>query len=419
MADSIMDQLVNDQPRAGCGRILVVGIGGGGGNAVKNMMDQGLTGVEFICANTDLQALEANPAPTRIQLGEKLTRGLGAGSDPVVGRDAALESQQALEEALAGADMVFVTAGMGGGTGTGAAPVVAEIARAQKSLTVAVVTRPFSHEGRKRIANAQAGIDELSRNVDCLIIIPNDRLMACAPKKTPLRELLARANDVLFYGVKGISDVITHPGFLNLDLMDVRTCMSNEGLALMGMGTGKGENRAEEAVNGAIQSPLLEDISLSTAKAVLYNITAPEDITGEETEVIAEKIHSSVPDDANIFFGLVFDNSLDDEIRVTVVATGIEAQPELGEPPAAAPQPSPRKTPAAPQEPAAKAEPQPAVVSRQDFRESSRKRWAQEKGVIPKGDDYPYPGSGGFGGSDINYDETRLEVPTFIRKGVD
>ena len=325
MSESIYDQIedVQEAPVTGA-RILVIGVGGGGGNAVQYMMERDLAGVEFVCANTDVQALNRNPAATHIQLGEKLTKGLGAGANPDVGRQAANESQQLIEEAVGNAEMVFITAGMGGGTGTGAAPIVAEIARKNGALTVGVVTRPFAFEGKKRAGYADAGIEELSKHVDCLITIPNDRIMTFAPKKTPLRELMRRANDVLYFGVKGISDVITCPGYINLDFADVRTCMQEAGLALMGMGTGSGENRAEEAAHNAITSPLLEDVSLNSARAILYNITAPEDITGEEMELIGEMIREQVPDDANIMAGVVFDDSLQNEIRVTVVATGIE-----------------------------------------------------------------------------------------------
>ena len=282
MSESIMDQIENiQQGNTGNAKILVVGVGGGGGNAVQNMIELGLTGVDFVCANTDLQALNKNPAPTRVQLGEKLTRGLGAGANPDVGRDAANESIQNIQTALQGAEMVFVTCGMGGGTGTGAAPIVAQVAKEMGALTVGVVTRPFKFEGTKRANYARDGIEELSKHVDCLITIPNDRILTFAPKKTPLKELMRKANDVLYFGVKGISDVITCPGYVNLDFADVRTCMHESGLALMGMGSGHGENRAEDAAQSAIASPLLDDVSLESAKAILYNITAPEDISGE------------------------------------------------------------------------------------------------------------------------------------------
>lgn len=440
MAESIMDQ-IDDDSFAGGARILVVGVGGGGGNAVKNMIDMGLKGVEFICANTDLQALKSNPAPVRLQLGEKLTRGLGAGSRPEVGREAAMESVQSIQEALANADMVFVTAGMGGGTGTGAAPVVAETAKKVGALTVGVVTRPFSYEGKVRAANAQAGIDELSKHVDCLISIPNDRIMALAPKKTPMRELMAKANDVLYFGVKGISDVITKPGYVNLDFADVRTCMENAGRALMGMGTGRGENRAEDAVREAIASPLLEDISLKSSKAVLYNISAPDDISGEEVELIGTRIRESVHEDANIVFGCVFNEEGEDndEVRVTVVATGIDADPVLQREPGNAQKNAHGKPGAAPQgmkpqgQAVAHAGAEEAVASsdasqpaflrnstldygaRRAFREEARNRWRQEKGDLPM-DMSKRPGADN--GSDDPFGD-EMEIPTFLRKNVD
>ncbi len=455
MQDSIMDY-IDDGHMASGARILVVGVGGGGGNAVKNMIELGLTGVEFICANTDLQALNSNPAPVHIQLGEKLTRGLGAGSNPDVGREAATESIQLIQEAIAQADMVFVTAGMGGGTGTGAAPIVAETAKKNGALTVGVVTRPFSFEGKKRAASAQSGIDELSKHVDCLIIIPNDRIMTLAPKKTPVREVMAMANDVLYYGVKGISDVITRPGYINLDFADVRACMSEAGLALMGMGSGKGENRADDAVSKAISSPLLEDITLATAKAVLYNVTAPEDISSDEMARIGEKIYEAAPEDANIFAGVVFDDSLEDEIRVTLVATGIEAEPRLEQrstsaKPAAAAAGGARQQPYAPpqQQQAGRRpsfmdpgegnvrhldmnnvtrpqgqdtsepdflRPQPRKSTSQmsrEFLNDARVRWEQEKGGLPRGEHGEY----NMKVEDSN--DPILDVPAFIRNKID
>lgn len=457
MQDSIMD-FIDDGHMASGARILVVGVGGGGGNAVKNMIELGLTGVEFICANTDLQALNSNPAPVHIQLGEKLTRGLGAGSNPEVGREAATESIQLIQEAIAQADMVFVTAGMGGGTGTGAAPIVAETAKKNGALTVGVVTRPFSFEGKKRAASAQAGIDELSKHVDCLIIIPNDRIMTLAPKKTPVREVMAMANDVLYYGVKGISDVITRPGYINLDFADVRACMSEAGLALMGMGSGKGENRADDAVSKAISSPLLEDITLATAKAVLYNVTAPEDISSDEMARIGEKIYEAAPEDANIFAGVVFDDTLEDEIRVTLVATGIEAEPRLDQRSMAKPAPAanPARQPFAQQQsytasqanrrppfvdpgednvrhldmnnvtrPAAPGQdstepdflrPQPRKSTSQmskEFLNDARVRWEQEKGSFPRGE------HGEYNMKVEDSSDPILDVPTFIRNKID
>ena len=454
MAGSIMEQIESTDYTGGA-RILVVGVGGGGGNAIKNMMDQGLTGVEFVCANTDLQALNANPAPVRLQLGEKLTRGLGAGSNPDVGREAANESQTQIQQALSNADMVFVTAGMGGGTGTGAAPVIAECAKKNGALTVAVVTRPFSIEGQKRATYAQAGIDELAKHVDCLITIPNDRIKTFAPKNTPLRDLLSKANDVLYDGVKGISDVITRSGLINLDFADVQTCMRESGIALMGMGRGKGENRAEDAVNNAITSPLLEDVNLSTCKAILYNITGPENITGEEMEIIGKRISEAVPADANIVMGVVFDDKLEDEICVTVVATGIESEPDFDKnivfgnnarkqpnsvltrqmQPQPQPQPGmPHGQTVSPQPQPVQPQPQPQAVQTQqqpgqpfpsqtvpygrqtgsvDFRKESRDRWIAENGQIHSNDEH-YP----HGFTDTIYDES-LEVPTFVRKNYD
>ncbi|MCR5258343.1 MAG: cell division protein FtsZ [Desulfovibrio sp.] len=442
MTESIMDQIEDlQQENTGNAKILVVGVGGGGGNAVQNMIELGLTGVDFVCANTDLQALNKNPAPTRVQLGEKLTRGLGAGANPDVGRDAANESIQNIQAALQGAEMVFVTCGMGGGTGTGAAPIVAQVAKEMGALTVGVVTRPFKFEGTKRANYARDGIEELSKHVDCLITIPNDRILTFAPKKTPLKELMRKANDVLYFGVKGISDVITCPGYVNLDFADVRTCMHESGLALMGMGSGHGENRAEDAAQSAIASPLLDDVSLESAKAILYNITAPEDISGEEMELIGEKIRSEVPENANIIFGVVFDNSLDDEIRVTVVATGIEpASPA----PVVRPQPSlnrkttqvhpdmyaqqvqgampvagPTVTPFS-DIPQAGMQMRPRDSRNSRFLNEARDRWNSERHVAPHGGyDFNF-GSGVHnpGGTDVIMDED-TDMPAFLRKQAD
>ena len=315
---------------ASTARIKVVGVGGGGGNAVQNMIDSGLRGVSFICANTDVQALHRGTGACKLQLGERLTKGLGAGANPAVGREAAVESVAAIKESLADADMVFVTAGMGGGTGTGAAPVIAQIAKEQGSLTVGVVTKPFSFEGAKRKAAAEAGIAEFRQHVDCLITIPNDRLLTFAPKKAPFSELLRKANDILYCAVKGISDVIMEEGLINLDFADVRTAMSESGLALMGTGIASGENRAREAALRAIQSPLLEDVSIDGAKAVLYNITAGRDITGDEVLEIGTIISDAVHVDANVIMGMVYDENAGDELRITVIATGIEASPKAG-----------------------------------------------------------------------------------------
>ncbi len=332
MSQSIMDEI--DTSLASSAKLKVIGVGGGGGNAVQNMINAGLKGVQFVCANTDVQALNKNTSPLKVQLGENLTRGLGAGANPDVGREAALESINAIREAIGDADMVFVTAGMGGGTGTGAAPVVAQAAKELGALTVGVVTKPFMFEGKKRRAAAEAGLEEFRQHVDCLITIPNDRLMAFSPKKEPFSRMLERANEVLYYAVKGISDVIVGEGIINLDFADVRTIMSESGLALMGTGMASGENRAREAAQRAIMSPLLEDVSLESAKAVLYNITAPQDISAEEIQEVGDIIHEAAPEDANIIFGVVFDEEVGDEIRITVVATGIEPTPAVESKPA-------------------------------------------------------------------------------------
>ncbi len=310
-------------------KIKVVGVGGGGGNAVQYMIDSGLRGVSFVCANTDMQALNKSPVQHKIQLGEQLTRGLGAGANPQVGKDAALESVAAIRDALEDTDMVFVTAGMGGGTGTGAAPIIAQAAKEMGALTVGVVTKPFGFEGPKRRAAAEAGLQEFRQHVDCLITIPNDRLLAFAPKKAPFTEMLKKANDVLYNAVKGISDVIMVEGMINVDFADLTTIMTESGLALMGTGIATGENRAREAAQRAIMSPLLEDVSLEGARSVLYNITATMDISGDEVNEIGEIISEAAHPEANIIFGVVFDENAGDNISITVIATGIDASDRM------------------------------------------------------------------------------------------
>ena len=328
MSDSIMDsaEIVQTYSEYNEGaRIKVIGVGGGGGNAVQHMIDSGLPGVQFISANTDRQALNKNAAEIKIQMGEKLTRGRGAGANPKVGREAAMESINAIRDAIGDAEMLFVTAGMGGGTGTGGAPVVAQAAKEMGVLTVGVVTKPFGFEGSKRSKAADDGISELKQYVDCLITIPNDRLIGLAPKKASFIDMLQRSNEVLYHAVKGISDVVNGEGLVNLDFADVRTTMSEAGLALMGTGVGTGENRARDAAQKAISSPLLEDVSLDSAKAILYNITASRDVTITEVDEIGKMIHDAAPDDCNIIFGVVFDDNIGDDISVTIIATGIEA----------------------------------------------------------------------------------------------
>ncbi len=308
----------------GNARIKVVGVGGGGGNAVNNMICSAMKGVTFIVANTDLQALKHSQAEYKIQLGETLTKGLGAGADPRVGKEAAEESINHIREVLDGCDMVFVTAGMGGGTGTGAAPVIARVAKEMGALTVAVVTKPFYFEGKRRRGQGDTGISELKEVVDSIITIPNDRLLSLASKKASFLEMLKKADEVLYYGVKGISDLIMVPGLINLDFADVKAVMSEMGLAMMGTGIATGEGRAREAAMKAITSPLLEDVSIDGAKGVLMNVTCGMDLAIDEVSEAAEIIHESADEDAQIYFGTVFDENIEDEIRITVIATGIE-----------------------------------------------------------------------------------------------
>ncbi|MEZ7616909.1 cell division protein FtsZ [Streptococcus cristatus] len=303
--------------------IKVIGVGGGGGNAINRMIDEGLAGVEFIAANTDVQALSSAKAETVIQLGPKLTRGLGAGGQPEVGRKAAEESEEVLTEALQGADMVFITAGMGGGSGTGAAPVIARIAKSVGALTVAVVTRPFGFEGSKRGNFAVEGINELREHVDTLLIISNNNLLEIVDKKTPLLEALSEADNVLRQGVQGITDLITSPGLINLDFADVKTVMENKGNALMGIGIGSGEERVIEAARKAIYSPLLET-TIDGAEDVIVNVTGGLDMTLIEAEEASEIVNQAAGHGVNIWLGTSIDESMKDEIRVTVVATGVK-----------------------------------------------------------------------------------------------
>ena len=313
-------------------RIKVIGVGGGGGNAVNTMIRSMLTGVDFLVANTDAQALERSQALNKIQLGESVTKGLGAGANPEVGRRAALENQEQLKEQLSGSDMVFITAGMGGGTGTGGAPVIARLAREAGALTVGVVTKPFVFEGKRRLRQAEEGIEELKASVDTLIVIPNQRLLSIAAKTTTMLEAFNKADDVLLQAVRGISDLIITPGLINLDFADVRTVMAEMGLALMGSATATGENRAVEAAQKAISSPLLEDISIHGARGVLINITGGPDLGVHEINEAASMIQEEADDDANIIFGAVIDENLTDEIRITVIATGFTDSKEEQKP---------------------------------------------------------------------------------------
>ncbi|MGD8331140.1 MAG: cell division protein FtsZ [Acidobacteriota bacterium] len=305
--------------------IKVIGVGGGGGNAITRMMNAGLRGIDFVAANTDLQALNANDAPVKLQLGANLTRGLGAGANPEIGRQAALESTEEIVDVLEGADMVFVTGGLGGGTATGAAPVIARLATELGALTVAVMTRPFRFEGRRRMQQADQGLQELQDAVDTLISIPNDRLLATVSGDTPLVEAFSVADMVLHQGVQGIADLILVPGLVNLDFADVRTVMSGMGMAIMGTATQRGEARAMQAATAAISSPLLEDTSIDGARGVLINITGGLDMTLHEVSDAASIIYEAADDDANILFGAVVDENMGDAVKVTVIATGFES----------------------------------------------------------------------------------------------
>ena len=425
--DSIGDATLS---LASSAKIKVVGVGGGGGNAVQNMIESGLRGVNFICANTDAQALGRNTAPCKIQIGERLTKGLGAGANPAIGREAAMESVSAIKESLADSDMVFVTAGMGGGTGTGAAPIIAQTAKELGALTVGVVTKPFSFEGAKRKAAAEAGIEEFRQHVDCLITIPNDRLLAFAPKNTSLATMLKKANEILYFAIKGVSDVIMVEGLINLDFADLRTAMSESGLALMGTGVASGENRAREAAMRAITSPLLEDVSIDGARAVLYNITASMDITGDEVQEIGHIITDAVHPDANVFFGMVYDENVGDELHITVIATGIDSAPK--------PVANPVNTGKVKQFPTSGSKPKfpdtsehtqghaPAQIRAvNELPASMVEHWYDEKSDLP-----PYvrkgqklgqlkPRTYSPGEEDIIYDEDEFEMPAFIRRQAD
>jgi cell division protein FtsZ len=323
-------------------KIKVIGVGGGGGNAINTMIASGMGGVDFIAANTDLQALDSNLAPIKVQVGGKLTKGLGAGAMPNIGREAALEDTTKIQEVLQGADMVFVTAGMGGGTGTGGAPVIAQIARELGALTVGVVTKPFQFEGRKRMRQASEGLEELQRAVDTLITIPNQRLLSVAGQATTMLDAFRKVDEVLLNAVQGISDLIVIHGFINVDFADVRTVMNNMGRALMGTGYAAGDRKALEAAQQAISSPLLEDASINGATGILINITGGPDLTLTEINEAATLIQEAAHEDANIIFGSVVDANMDDQVRITVIATGFDnsqPQPEAHRATAAAARP--------------------------------------------------------------------------------
>jgi cell division protein FtsZ len=385
-------------------RIKVIGVGGAGGNAINNMITSNLQGVKFIAANTDSQALEISKAPIKIQLGQKLTEGLGAGANPDIGRDAAIETVDAIRGALEGSHMVFITAGLGGGTGTGAAPVIAEICKELGILTVAVISKPFSFEGKKRARQADKGLEMLKAVADTAITINNDRLRGLATKNATMLEMFRRADEVLLHSVKGITDLIMMPGLVNLDFADVRATMSKAGMAIMGIGTASGENRAIEAAERAISHPLLEDISISGAKGVLMNITSTSDLTMEEMTEASDRIYNEVGEEADIIWGTVVDDSLGDEMRVTVIATGIgQSAPQQQ-----APEVRRDETFGGKLRPVTTGDLQNVV----DYEEPAfiRRRKAAGGGGGERG-------FGSFEGGSI--DETDLDVPTFLRRKAD
>ncbi len=320
-----VDYEENERMMDGTATIKVIGVGGAGNNAVNRMVESGIRGVEFISVNTDRQALQESKAGTKIQIGEKITRGLGAGANPDIGAQSAEENKSEIAEVLRGADMVFVTAGMGGGTGTGAAPIVAAAAKEMGILTIGVVTKPFTFEGKKRLSQAERGIESLKGKVDTLVVIPNDKLLQIIDRKTSIVDAFKMADDVLRQGVQGISDLIAVPGLVNLDFADVKTIMLNTGMAHMGVGRASGENRAEDAAKQAIQSPMLES-SIEGARGVIINITGGSDLGLHEVNTAAELVQRSVDPEANIIFGAVIDESMGDEISITVIATGFEKE---------------------------------------------------------------------------------------------
>ena len=418
--------LTGDQESLAPARIKVIGVGGGGGNAVNRMIDSQLGGIEFIAANTDLQALRKCRAPGKLQLGPTLTRGLGAGGDPEVGRKSALEDTDRILEMLDGCDMVFLTAGLGGGTGTGAVPIIASLAAELGALTVAVVTKPFSFEGRRRMQLAERGVEELRGSVDTLITIPNERLLNFVDRGTPLSEAFLIADDVLRQAVQGISDLITIPGEVNVDFADVRSIMTGMGMALMGTGVAKGENRAMEAAQRAISSPLLEETSIEGAKGVLLNVSGGRDLTLHEVAEACQIIQDAVDPDANIISGMVIDEEMEDEMKVTVIATGFKYVPEEE------PLSLPRSRPAEPQRRGLFDRKPEDLLERDDTREldarpAAEPVEAEERPEEHGGDEVPFfrrvlaenmtEDSGGYGPNWSGVDD--YDIPTVLRKQMD
>jgi cell division protein FtsZ len=424
--------------------IKVIGVGGGGSNAVNRMIEEGLGGVEFVAVNTDHQALQQSNARTRVRIGEKLTRGLGAGGNPEIGRKAAEESADELYEVLRGADMVFITSGMGGGTGTGAAPVIAQIAKELGALTIGVVTKPFSFEGARRIAAAEMGIEDLKSKVDTLIVIPNDRLLQIMDKKTPLNAAFRMADDVLRQGIQGISEVITVPGLINLDFADVRAIMSEGGAALMAVGTATGDDRARKAAELAVSSNLL-DVTIDGARGILFNVTGGPDMSLFEVNEAAAIIKETAHPDVQLIFGAVVDENMRDQIRITVIATGFERpsgmtaarpvqkttahdwrsqvsaarQPAAMQPP---PQPAPRQVPTPPPAPEPREMREPRSESRSDAREVRDPRESRDytprpgaASQQPPAQSQP-PAQPSTGKTDSPYTDNDLDIPTFLRR---
>jgi cell division protein FtsZ len=380
-----------DENRNVAAKVKAIGIGGGGCNAINNMISSGLTAVEFIAANTDAQALAASKASLKLQLGAKITKGLGAGANPEIGRKAALEDIDMIRDALRGADMIFITAGLGGGTGTGGAPIVAEVAKEMGALTVAIVTKPFIFEGKKRMKQAEEGVINLRMTADTLITIPNQRLLSISGKSMPLLEAFGKADEVLLHAAKGISDLIAFHGLINLDFADVRTIMSEMGMALMGTGTASGDNRSVDAAQKAISSPLLEDISIEGAKGLLINVTGSSSMTLNEVNEASVLIQKEAHEDANIIFGAVIDEQMEEEIRVTVIATGFGRMEERM-------LPHLKKV-------------SPISLSLRDNLDVPtylRKEREKSQEVKPEGvDEFP------------SYDEEQYDIPTFLRKQAD
>jgi cell division protein FtsZ len=415
--------MIDFESREPAAKIKVIGVGGGGGNAINTMVAGRLDGVEFIAANTDVQALSANKAHRKLQLGKVVSQGLGAGANPEKGRDAALEVKEAIAETLAGADMVFVTAGMGGGTGTGGAPIIADVARQQGSLTVGVVTKPFLFEGNRRRKQAEAGIEELRAAVDTLIVIPNQRLLSVAGENMSLPDAFKRADEVLLYAVQGISDLITVHGLVNVDFADVRTIMANQGLALMGTGRASGVGRAVEAMQAAIASPLLEDVTLDGATGLLVNITGGESLTLHEVNEAVTMAQAAADPDANIIFGSVVDERMGDEVKITVIATGFAPQPvatrsalprQAALPSVASMAPARREAPAP--APAARA-PEPRVVPARAVVQPAA--MAAEPVAAPR--PRPAPARSPRMVRDAEafqeLDEDQYDIPAFLRRG--